>query len=213
MTDDSLSDEDADSLEEILATSCVMSQFEKTPHLFLPQRKFEAIVTREIIRSTLYGESDSEDEALINYFVNDARKLFAITVLTGLSMPEYLIQAMCLFKDRGFSDDDLPIEDLLSVENEQTSANRKPVDLSTHTLGGIGEPWTSARIHTFYHEQWKLLAPVFSMDEANDDLGIHTIPFIAKNEEVCEGSFGYVRRYRIHSDHIQGSTKANDQGV
>ena len=198
MDDDYSSDEDAD-LADILMSSSVSSRFEKTPHRFIPEGKFDKIVTREAVRDALYSKTEVVDAVLIDYIVEDARKLFAVTVLTYFNKPEYLIRAMCLFRDRNFSDSIFPIEDPPISKDGQ-------FDLSAHPFAKMGKPWSRTKIHIFCNQQWKLLAPVFSTVEFNHDLGMHILPFIARNEEASEGSFGFVRRYTIHPDHIQSSS-------
>ena len=190
------SDENAD-LADILTASSVRSQFEKTPRYFVPQGEFDRIVTREAIRDTLYSRTEAEDAVLVDYIVKDARKLFAIVVLSDLSGPSYLTQAMYLFRDHNFSDSNLPIEDPPISEDGQ-------FDLPAHPLRRLSKFWRGAMIHTFCYEQWKLLVPVFLPDGVNHDLGAQIIPFIDKSDEAREGSSGSVRRYTVHPDHIQG---------
>ncbi|KAL1599047.1 hypothetical protein SLS59_006497 [Nothophoma quercina] len=189
-------DENAD-LADILTASSVRSQFEKTPRYFVPQGEFDRIVTRETIRDTLYSRTEAEDAVLVDYIVKDARKLFAIAVLSDLSGPSYLTQAMYLFRDHNFSDSNLPIEDPPISEDGQ-------FDLPAHPLRRLSKFWRGAMIHTFCYEQWKLLVPVFLPDGVYHDLGVQIIQFIDKSDEAREGSSGSVRRYTVHQDHIQG---------
>ena len=204
-----LDDEDGESLADALNHVSVQSRFDKTPHRFVPQRYIDSLITRSAIRDSLFEKGDNvdeDDEALIDYILRDAKRLFAITVLTGFKKLNSTCNAMFMFRDRGFTDRYLPLEDLPSANNEQPyDDDAPPMDISAHKLGAIGKPWTQAKIRTFCHEQWKLLAPVFSTNEDNHDLTIHTIPFIATNNEASEGSFGFVRKYIVHPDHIQGS--------
>ena len=185
------------SLIDSLYDATVLSQFEKTPRQFIPQGALESIITRDAIHRALYGGTDSADEALIDYIVKDARKLFAVTVLAGLEESEDLTLAMRLFRDHNFSDRNLPIESP-SISEEGLS------DLSAHPLARLGKPWSRAKIRTFSREQWILLVPVFLPDGVNHDLGVQIIPFIDKSDKAREGSSGSVRRYTVHPDHIQG---------
>lgn len=212
--DDSEDDDEGESLADLLTNRSVQSRFDKTPHRFVPQDTVDKLITEISIRSAIFEECDQideEDEALIDYILQDAKRLFAITVLLRFKKVRTSCNAMFLFKDKGFTDRNLPFEDLPSADNEHAGENEDtpPMDISSHKLGAIGKLWTEARVRTFCHEQWKLLAPVFSTDKDNHDLGIHTIPFIDTNNEASEGSFGFVRKYTIHPDHIVGSLTNN----
>ena len=186
------------SLIDSLYDATVLSRFEKTPHEFIPQGSFERIITIKTIQGALYEMMDEVDEALIYYIMNNARKLFAITVLTRLERSEYLTLAMRLFRDHNFSDENLPIESPSISEDGQ-------FDLSAHPLRRLGKLWSRANIRTFCREQWQLLAPIFSTDITNLDLGEHIIPFINDNDKARQRSFGSVSRYTVHPDHMRGS--------
>ena len=125
---------------------------------------------------------------------------------------------MLLFKDDGFDDTKLPIEDTSSKPPKTDSSNGNPnptseaaenvlASLEKSVTGKI-KIWRPGKIYDFCRAQWKFLAPVFSADESNHDLEEPLIiPFVSKYEDFGEGSFGQVSKYETHSDHLKDPLK------
>ncbi|KAF3051863.1 hypothetical protein E8E11_010396 [Didymella keratinophila] len=206
----SSSEEEEESLADRLTNKSVQSQFDKTPHRFVPERFVKNLITAKSVHEVLYGsckELDEEDESLIQYVLGHARRLFAIVVLTEFQRMSSTRKAMFLFMKHCLTDEHLPFDDLPS-EPAGDAEDDCAMDVSGHQLGRMSKGlWSQAKIRKFWQEQWKLLAPILDTDKDNQDFGIQTMPFIDSGDEASEGSFGFVRQYTIHPDHVRGSLK------
>lgn len=202
MSDSSSPSEDGEPLLDVLTGNTIKSAFEKTPHEFIPHGTIDREVTRaSILEAMDVDEPSKEDEMLVTFILESAKKVFAIAVYIELKS---LYKAISLFEKSGFVDTKLPIR-----------ANTNPYPKSAkgpqHPFAAMEEPvkrdkdriWTSGKLKMFQEYQWRFLAPVFSITESNHDLGENIVPFISKQLSFGEGSFGVVSKYEIHKDHIQ----------
>lgn len=186
-----------ETLEDILRNHLVQSVFEKTPQSFLPLETLNQVVTRTSILLALEINTPSDEEnELITFILNNAKRTFATTVFVGVRPLRNAIQ---LFRTNGFDDRRLPMKELPADD----AASHPFAAMESTTMRSRRRMWTQARILNFYEHQWKFLVPVFSTTEIYCDLGEQTIPFIKRINNVREGSFGSLIPYTVHPDHIQ----------
>lgn len=161
-------------LQKALQTRLIKSDFDRTPHSFIPEGVVEELITWRIIAQCL--GATKEDEELVNYTFNSAKKAFAIATFARLNTHV----AMNWFKRTGKTDDDLPF-------TQQSEEFRR----------------SSWRTH-FYDEQWKFCAPVFDTEEYNHDFDeARILPIVSKLRVADPGAFGEVCQYEVHMNHIK----------
>lgn len=172
-----------------------ISKFDSEEKHFLPAGTLEKLVTKAAILKELHNEEEEqassadhtppevpEIEEITEFIDQKAKKLFAISIVSSLR-GEDLLNAMFDLKEVGFTDASLPIEKAL---------------LDKH----YNDAWSRTRIHNFCQEQWKFLAPEFSLQSPNFDLKVgHILPFISKSSTPKEGAFGQVFKVEIHEAH------------
>lgn len=185
-----------------------VSKFEDRDVNFLPKGSIETLISRENMESIIkiMGEQAVEETgSLMQYILNTARKVFAIAVHSGIQ-GKPLMMAMDMLKRDGISDESLPLqkERLHQLQHQEFPAGTD--DSDTVTDPGGEQIWGNARIGLFCDNQWKFLAPVFSLEEANHDFHQRAIlPFIDKVEiSSGQGSYGKVFKCKIHHLHMTG---------
>jgi len=165
--------------------------------LFVPEGALDELVTEATIRKILGIESAEGEKDLVNFIKTRAKKLFAISVYSGVysSIEEKrILKSMKRFFKAAFTDQELPVEQpALNVKN--------------HCLYSVDKFWDYHKTFRFAHEQWKFLAPVFKVateDHHNHDFQcLHILPFIKKCEEgSASGAFGQVSKYELHPSHV-----------
>ncbi|KAF1924144.1 uncharacterized protein M421DRAFT_8979 [Didymella exigua CBS 183.55] len=164
----------AKTLKQTLQSRLIKSEFDKTPHSFIPEGIVEELITRKSIAQCL--RASREQLELIDYTFAFARKAFAIATFARLNTHV----AMNWFKRTGMTDDDLPF----TVQSEEFRRS-------------------SWRTH-FYDEQWKFFAPIFDTGKYNHDFEeARILPVVSKLRVAGSGAFGEVCQYEIHTKHLQ----------
>ena len=190
-----------DLLSEILSRpQCVLkSQFDSTPRKFVPEGKLDHVINRNSILAQMDVERPSiEDESLVKFILEEAKKIFAISISIGLDETQ-LKKAMLLCKAKGFNDRRLLVSNTASVDGLQLPQILASLEASGSTGRRI---WTGKRIGDFCDEQWKFQAAVFSTANSNHDLPPYSIlPFTVKHA-FDKGSFGQVNKIKIHPAHF-----------
>jgi len=193
-----------------------MSEFDKTPHGFVPQGTLDRIIMKDSILAAMeIDQPTREDDLLVDFILKRAKKVFAVSAFIELKS---LRRAMLLFKDAYFDDTNLPIKDTLSRPSETNPSNGNPYAASGATqnilafleqsVTGKIKIWRPGKIFDFCKHQWKFLAPVFSTDKSNYYLEeAYIIPFVLKYADFGEGSFGQVSKYEIHPNHLKDPLK------
>lgn len=192
------------SLEDIIAGTFCYSVFpEGTNARFIPAGCAETLFTEPSVTSELYSEEILEisnpsrasndahtrtfDDELINYVVTSAKKLFIISIISGVTSTK-LRSAMLVFKKQCFGDKDLPILEADVILYPSCFVNKRP--------------WTNLTKENFKRDQWGLMLPVFSVDFMRSELRAEAIlPFIRVASERKEGTFGAVHQVTIHPAH------------
>ncbi|KAH7093393.1 hypothetical protein FB567DRAFT_173596 [Paraphoma chrysanthemicola] len=221
-------------LKEQLALRMVRSQFDKTFVDFLPEGALDAILT-EIGDSGIYRElsvsnPSSDDEKLLGFIKDKARRLFAISAYIGLKGSD-LRMAMSWFlnyKDGYLEDTKLPIKvfknkeldermKLLNNDYEHMTDDEYEDLLreKVHVFIAIENQcrkenessdllWNRGRLWDFQDHQAKFTAPVLSDDKFNHDLWRRIVPFEFKDMTVskAEGSNGTISKYQFHKKHL-----------
>lgn len=158
----------------------------------MPEGHLDQLITRDSITQALSddhasggGRTGPGEEDLIKFILQSAKKLLAISLLSGLESSA-LRDAMELFKSNGFDDSSkLPIESL--------DANRLPWSCPL---------WTPLRLKLFQATQWQFLVPVFRKSQIRQTLEAKRIlPLSLVTRERKEGAFSDVWEVKIHEAH------------
>lgn len=181
-------------LSEKIHDCLIDSEFDHDAKRFAPEGSLDGVITKESILEELKRKQPAKTEldALANYLFTDARKTFAIAIHAEISN---LYLAMKCLKDSHFTDKtDLPIARRTSVQGHALSTLSKKV-------------WRDPQIDKFYEQQWKFLAPVFSVaTERQTDYTLQPsciLPFVKRHHSDSDkGSFGQVYKYEIHERHL-----------
>lgn len=183
-------------LSDLIIDRYAISRFDSEEKHFLPAGTLKKLITLPSILKELDEDPqagtedftpciDPDMQEVANFVGEKATILFATAVVSGLHGLS-LLQAMLDLKDVGITDGSLPIEQK---------------ELKKY-CGQNSDPWSSTRIHNFCQEQWKFLAPVFSLRNPTFDLKYgHILPFISKSSTAKEGAFGQVFAVEIHEAH------------
>jgi hypothetical protein len=184
----------------------VQSWFGKSLGQFLPRGQLDQLVTRNSILEAMdikEQEVEEEDETLVVFVLQRAKKLFAILVTIRHNR---LQDAISLFEKHNFDDSKLPVE-IWTAEmflDSQQNGTQHPF----FEMQGVGKRkrdmvWDKSFIYDFQDKQWEFLAPIISTEEMNNCYGNKVImPFVAQHASLAEGSFGVVSKYEIHKEHI-----------
>ncbi|KAI1425594.1 acyl transferase/acyl hydrolase/lysophospholipase [Xylaria sp. FL1777] len=128
---------------------------------FLPEGRLDRLITRASVVSAIglpnsWELLSAEDKKLVNFIVESAKKVLAITITTGMGRdgPE-LRKTMLVFKAHGFGDASLPV---------------KPECWTPDTPLVKELRWKKAELHIFMHHQWTYLAPIFPKTIWDTDL-------------------------------------------
>lgn len=158
---------------------------------FMPNDKLDDLVTDQSVTQTLFADEahtvvNEQMHALITYVLKSAKRLFVISLLCGLS-GDRLKMSMKSFHSNSFSDGDLPLTSLESLEQYAAFNTRA---------------WPKLGKKLFMSMQWKLLSPVFPQGFSRLDLRQeHILPFTRVAPERREGNFGAVYQVTIHPAH------------
>lgn len=178
------------SLEDVINSQFCYSVFpEGTKTRFIPEGHIERIITRDAVILEFFEdktcEISKEDDDLVNYVVNSAKKLLTISLICGISSTT-LKKAMTQFKADNFSDDCLPL--LKDITEYPECFNSRT--------------WSNLRKSNFEKEQWSVFAPIFPRKFKRLDLEEGRIlPFTWVASQHKEGFFGSVYQVTIHSAH------------
>lgn len=193
-TDSRNMESDSSTNEELvdrLLKRLVRSSFD-TGKDFWPRGCIEEIITPEAVTEELQSRrktSQLTPSALVDFIMKEGQMTFAIALcssLTGDKLPRAMIQ----FKDLGFNDSRLPIND--GDDNVFYPPPEK----------GYKSPWTRITAQNFRLYQCYSLAPVF--DNANRIMDLHPktiFPFTHANSHGGAGTFGEVLKIAIHPEH------------
>lgn len=154
----------------------------------------EDTIDKEFRRTDTYFEYSSEQQrVLVSWILEEASKVFAITVQCHLE-PQYLLWSMMNFCNNEFTDKCLPIEEpKAAIQNN----SQRPV-----TAAFDPDLWSELRHDEFFQQQWSCLAPVFILGKYEYDLRAQCIlPFKKASMGPRGGSFSSVYKVIVHRDH------------
>lgn len=191
---------DDDSLSSQIREKLTRSVFDHIQKEFLPRGVLDELITNEVVRRELAMDGTDYEKDLVDYIINNAKKLFVVTLLTGMSterranQPSELELAMLFFAygKPQINDSSLPILfDHTKTQPPFYNSKKK-----------CRKPWDVAKISSFIRDQWVVRAPVFSPDTPELELDPGDMfPVIYKRPGVESGAFGEVSRVTIHPDH------------
>jgi hypothetical protein len=184
----------------------VQSRFGKSFGQFLPRGQLDRLVTRNSILETMKIEEwevEEEDETLVAFILQRAKKLFAILVTIRHSS---LQDAISLFEKHSFDDSKLPVEiwtpEMFS-DSQKIGTQHPFFEMQGDVKRRRDRVWDKSFIYDFQDKQWEFLAPIISTEEMNNCYSNKVImPFVAQHASFAEGSFGVVSKYEIHEEHI-----------
>lgn len=182
--------------------SCVEEEFASTGggEEFLPDNKLTELVTRREVQSAFQNAGISGAEDLVDFVLNDAKRLFLILVMMTSKSEEKLSLLRGLQHD-GINDTSLPIG--FKRENKQCYG---------YSLEGrhdgprfaIFNDWERNERDLFESNQWRFTAPVFDNSRFRFHFATKRIlPYLkVAPKPSSSGFFGEVSRIEIHSAHI-----------
>lgn len=179
-----------ESLEDEIMKKYAIAVFDNATQDFLPNSCIAELITEDSIRRELKIDQNlenSDEKDLIYFILHHAKKVFAIALVSGVGGDD-LFTAMKKFKQSNFRDDN----NSLPVKKKALSA------LPCFS----GRPWKLRTTRSFFENQWRFLAPVFSSKIFKHDLEPeHILPFVWVGNEFRDGTFSQVYKVLIHEAH------------
>jgi hypothetical protein len=168
---------------------------------FLPYNKLSEFVTRDEVASAFQSANFSGWEGLVDFVLNDAKRLFLILVMMTSKAEEKLSLLEGLEHD-GIKDASLPI-DFNKRENNQYYG----YSLEGRHDGpqfGIFDEWERSECRAFKSTQWLFTAPVFGEGRFRFHFAADIrLPFLkVAAKPSSSGFFGEVSRIEIHPKHL-----------
>lgn len=184
------SSSNGEELVDRLVKKLVPSSFD-TGKDFWPRGCIEEIVTPETITEELQSCKANQMtlSAVVDFIMDEAQMTFAIALCSSLT-GDKLLRAMLQFKNLGFNDSTLPVDD----DDEHVfypSAEK-----------GYRSPWSGLAVRNFRLYQYCSLAPVF--DNMGHVMVLHpkaTFPFTRVSSHGSSGTFGEVLKITIRAEH------------
>jgi len=157
----------------------------------------KASVEREFRRAPDSNDYATEElEAVIDWIVAAASKVFVIAVQCHLRDSNFLLASMLNFYETDFQDETLPINDPRAPDGRNRPAR---------SAAFSAEFWTDQRHDEFFQFQWTCNAPVFTSSRYEYDLPSQCILPLRRAVETQPrgGSFGHVYKVAVHQHHQQ----------
>ncbi|EEU38356.1 uncharacterized protein NECHADRAFT_77025 [Fusarium vanettenii 77-13-4] len=199
------------SLYKQIRTKLVKSVFDEAEVYFLPNGSLDSLITKEsVVRELLSSKAQhkAEVESLAEFILISAKKLFGIVILlTDPTLYQLIRKRMEVFRNKGMTDSNLPLQGSWWVENFSTGAigDTKIEDVSDRSIFGYDELWPISTVEYFCIIQHRFLAPVFSSTGLSYDFEPDTIlPFTERDTDLSQPAWNI--RYRIHEKHINQET-------
>ncbi|EAT85373.2 hypothetical protein SNOG_06722 [Parastagonospora nodorum SN15] len=202
---------DQEYLADNLSRKFATSTFDTQERQYLPEPcikghssnpAIEGLVTKASVEREFRRAPDSngytfeELEAVIDWVIAVASKVFVIAVQCHLRDSNFLLGSMLNFYTNDFEDEALPINDPRASDGR----NRPPRSAAFNA-----EFWTDQRHDEFFQFQWTCKAPVFTSSCYEYDLPSQCIlPFRRVVEtQPRGGSFSHVFKVVVHQHHQQ----------
>ncbi|KAI1275714.1 acyl transferase/acyl hydrolase/lysophospholipase [Xylaria sp. FL0933] len=171
---------------------------------FLPEGRLDRLITRVSVVSAIglpgnWEQVSPEGKKLVNFVVESAKKVFAITVTAGLGKDDSeLHKIMHVFQAYGFGDASLPVK-------PESWAPENPLVRDLR--------WRKVELQRFLNHQWTYLAPIFPETVWDTDLEPDCIlPFTSVDSIATAGAFGSVYQVTVHPSHQEAPLlKANGE--
>jgi serine/threonine protein kinase len=217
------SDDAEESLRAKVLRSMEESRFDKTPKSYLPRHEFDAIFSIQSGREDLQNLpvfkpmgfnpafSAIDDRSLAGHILQNSKKLYLIAVFSELK-PRLLRKLMSIFRQHGFTDEQLPI-DTWSMDKMRGGIETHPL-VSMEKRFSTQRPhiWNFERIVGFQSNQCMFLAPRISTNKIFHDFRQNTVPFVKKHSVVKKGGRGDIHKYDIHYAHFKDPLHASAAG-
>lgn len=183
-------------LEDQISHHFVTSEFPPGwTQKYMPRDCLNKLITKSTIIQELsrddmddWGEPSHRevdvDEDLIKFIITSAKKLFAITLISGIASKR-LHMVMKIFKASHYDDSKLPTS----------------MDQSKPPWSHLSR-WSNVVKGRFADNQWIFLAPVFREDQVRMELdNRHILPFKLASDQRREGNFSDVWEVTINKAH------------
>ena len=208
-----------DAIEDTIYKRSVGSEFDRTPHNFLPDGELNQILQEFSEREEFEGnphhvvaallginspEMTQEEQDLVDYILDDEKPALILFFTVMYIKHDRPYQAMALFKRDRLYDADLAMQ--WSVEMPLHSLDKHPLFI----LGGGSDGlWPTSCIRNFQREQRLFQAPILTTDPEKmpGQFGLRTLPFIQKDQRRSGGAFGIVHKYTIQRNHLDVDKK------
>ncbi|KAI0809419.1 hypothetical protein GGR55DRAFT_679769 [Xylaria sp. FL0064] len=171
---------------------------------FLPEGRLDRLITRVSVVSAIglldnWEQVSPEDKKLVNFVVESAKKVFAITVTAGMGKNGSELRKVMHFSQvHGFGDASLPVK-------PESWAPENPLVRDLR--------WRKVELQRFMNHQWTYLAPIFPKAVWDTDLEPDCIlPFTSVDSIATAGAFGSVYQVTVHPSHQEAPLlKANGE--
>lgn len=200
-------------LPDQIYTSFRTSKFGDQDLKFLPEGRINSLIAvdnLESIKRIIGHKEFAQIGSLESHILDDSKKIFAIAIDTGFKK-QSLVKAMRMLEEHNLTDGKLPLsqDELQSLRDAELEAMPVEEDLSSSMDIDDELIWTDAHIGNFLDNQWKFLAPVFSLNGVNQDVRQRDIlPFTEKTHRSSgTGAYGRVFKCKIHHSHMTGGQR------
>ncbi|KAI0454926.1 hypothetical protein F5B21DRAFT_473906 [Xylaria acuta] len=178
---------------------------------FLPEGSLDRLVTSENIRGALTYRSAGNEEiqALVDFVLTKARKIFVIIVDTDMIDVGDALES---FRKSGVTDRHLPLpRELINCGRMKDQSMGKDCHHDAALDAFHEKPWRRSAISAFYHSQWQFLAPLFTPDHDDMTLDVRAIlPLVHVGRDARMGFFSEVYEVELHRDHHHGIVPFED---
>jgi len=195
------------SLADDLYERTVKSNFTDEEKEYWSEDVVGQLIQGHVVRRELAGAREKYGEALVEFILHHAKKLFAITALAD-SDHNKLLKVMKFFEMHGFRDCNLSAE--IDSHSASSRGQGHPCLRMEHLTALDNKLWRAAIVRRICEVQWQILVPVFSTAKTNYDFEGKTIlPFtkVAVDRGNLGGAFSRVYKVKIQSGHFEDQTR------
>lgn len=165
---------------------------------FFPEGSISSLLTEESIKEYM-SEADQE---LIEFLSKKAKKVFGIVLVSCGLRGNGLVGPMKAFKQLGFTDDLLPVENLTKDNCRFQGGSQCSHKTALDIFHGEPLPFDFTDCENFYEKQWSFLAPIFAPEDLKLELDIkRVLPIEEREHAPRQGYFSDVWNVKIHRDH------------
>jgi hypothetical protein len=168
---------------------------------FLPYDQFDKLVTRDVVESALKNAEVPDWRDLVEFVIEDAKRLFLILVMMTSRKDEKLSLLRDL-QSHGISDEDLPIGFIKQDNRKYYGYSIEKHHDEKHF--DVFDGWERNERELFNSNQWQFTSPRFDSTKFRHHFNTKRIlPFMqVAAKPHSSGFFGEVSRIEVHPAHF-----------